>query len=518
MGALKKLKRRSLAALSERTDGSKSRSRTAIKEERKSKISPKEHQELVRSFLNSEDSRGLVIFHGLGTGKTLTSIFAAETFLKHNKKSKVIVILSASVKNQFVEQVNSVAKRASKYEFYSRQEFVRLDSKSNSKSCSDNMIIVDEAHNVRNADGKITKSIITCTDKAKKVLLLTATPLVNGVHEIGSMVRMLVPRSRIPLKHNSFALEFGEDGLKKERRIKRLLKDKISFYVSESGMDGFPSEEFHEVIVPMEKRQCEIYDDVMRGKFSEKLEKVISDPSAMSKALVFFQKPRQFCNIVKDGRDRYQPKIDALTAKVLRANKKDKKCIIYSQYIESGLDPIAKVLKSNKVVFGVISGDTTKDDKVRYIKDYNSGKLKVLLLSRSASEGLDLKETSQIHILEPHFHMSTLHQVKGRGIRYKSHVDPNAVVKVFVYFAKKCEPTQESRGSHKTQSMDIILWYLNKQKQEIIDTFTDKVIIPSSIEKSKFSFVTERKKLKTKIIDHSNPTNEESESEDEMWV
>lgn len=512
MGVLKKIKRDSLKALSDRKSGSLSRSRTSIREESKSSISPKDHQEMVRSFLNSEESRGLVVFHGLGTGKTLTSIFAAETFLKDNKKAKVVIILSASVKNQFIEQVKSVAKRFSKYEFYSRQEFVRLDSKSNSRSCSDNMIIVDEAHNVRNSDGKITKSIISCTDKAKKVLLLTATPLVNGVHEIGSMVRMLVPRSRIPLKHNSFALEFGEDGLKKERRIRRLLKDKISFYVSESGMEGFPSEEFHEVIVPMEERQCEIYDDVMRGKFSEKLEKVISDPSAMSKALVFFQKPRQFCNIVKDGKTRYQPKIDALTSRIVKAHKKGKKCIAYSQYIESGLDPIARVLKKNKIEFGVISGDTSKEDRIRFIKNYNSDKLKVLLLSRSAGEGLDLKETGEIHILEPHFHMASLYQVKGRGIRYKSHKDPDAVVKVFVYFAKKCDPTKESRGSHKTQSMDIILWYLNKQKQAVIDKFTDRVIIPSSIENSKYSFVKERNKLQTTIIDDS------ISSDDGMWV
>ena len=141
----------------------------------------------------------------------------------------------------------------------------------------------------------------------------------------------------------------------------------------------------------------------------------------------------------------------------------------------------------------------------------------VLAASLNFNKLRDL-ETSQIHILEPHFHMSSLHQVKGRGIRYKSHADPNAVVKVFVYFAKKCDSTQKIRGSHKTQSMDIILWYLNKQKQDIIDTFTDKVIIPSSIERSKFSFVEERKKLKTKIIDHSNSINDESESEDEMWV
>lgn len=525
MGVLKEFNRRSIEAFSkeDRKDGSPKKIKQ--KKSHVSKISPKDHQEIVRSFINEDSSRGLVVFHGLGTGKTFTAIFSAETFLKNNPKSKVIVLVSASVKKQFIDQVKRIARKPKKYKFFSRQEFVRLD-KSDKIICNQNMIIVDEAHNVRNSEGKITKAIVSCTDISKKVLLLTATPLVNSVHEIGSMVRLISPRSRIPLKYNSFTTEFGEDGLDKERRIKRLLKDKISFYVSENGKSGFPREEFYEVFVKMEKRQCEIYDDVMKGKFSDKLEKVISDPGAMAKALVFFQKPRQFCNIVKEGRIRYQPKIDALTSKVVKSTRKNKKCVVYSQYLDAGLVPISKILKKKRVKFGILTGDTPKDDKQLIIDRYNSGKLDVILLSRTASEGVDLKETSEIHILEPHFHMSSLHQVKGRGIRYKSHRDPDAVVKVFVYFARKCDDLVGKKGSHRTQSMDVLLWFMNKQKQKIIDRFIDRVVIPSSIERSKFSFEKQRKELKTNTIEFGDTSSEEEsvksnnkeKDDDEMWV
>lgn len=516
MGILRDVQRESLDALSVLKDGSVLKRTIKPKA---SKVSPKEHQEVVRSFMERDDTRGLVVFHGLGTGKTFTSIFAADTFLKSNKKSRVIVILSASVKPQFIDQVSKISKYSSRFDFFSRQEFVRLPSKY-TKRCENSMIIIDEAHNVRNVDGKITKAIIECTDLAAKVLLLTATPLVNAIHEVGSMVRLLSPRSRIPLKHNSFVMEFGEDGLKNERRMKRLLQDKISFHVSEGGSAGFPREVFHEGFVPMEPRQCEIYDEVMRGKFSSKLENVISDPTAMSKALVFFQKPRQFCNVVREGSMTYQPKIDALSSKVIRSASKKRKCIVYSQYIDSGLEPIAEKLRKKGVSFGVVNGDTPKEEKSKIIKDYNSGKLKVILLSRTASEGLDLKETSEIHILEPHFHMSSLQQVKGRGIRYKSHKDPDAVVKVFVYFAKKCDSVSNTEPSPKTQSMDVILWFLNKKKQKLIDTFTDRILIPSSIENTKYSFVETRKKLDTKVIEYpvetsSDESNESDQSDEE---
>ena len=57
------------------------------------------------------------------------------------------------------------------------------------------------------------------------------------------------------------------------------------------------------------------------------------------------------------------------------------------------------------------------------VKDYNDNKLKALLLSSAGGEGLDLKGTRLIQLLEPHWNQEKLKQVVGRGIRYKSHAD-----------------------------------------------------------------------------------------------
>lgn len=55
------------------------------------------------------------------------------------------------------------------------------------------------------------------------------------------------------------------------------------------------------------------------------------------------------------------------------------------------------------------------------VRDYNDDKLKALLLSSAGGEGLDLKGTRLIQLLEPHWNQEKLKQVIGRGIRYKSH-------------------------------------------------------------------------------------------------
>ena len=55
-------------------------------------------------------------------------------------------------------------------------------------------------------------------------------------------------------------------------------------------------------------------------------------------------------------------------------------------------------------------------------KDNRDGsKIKVILISKAGSEGLDFKHIRQIHILEPWFNMNRIEQIIGRGVRNLSH-------------------------------------------------------------------------------------------------
>jgi len=51
----------------------------------------------------------------------------------------------------------------------------------------------------------------------------------------------------------------------------------------------------------------------------------------------------------------------------------------------------------------------------------NGEKVKVILISKSGSEGLDFKNIRQIHILEPWYNMNRVEQIIGRGVRNLSH-------------------------------------------------------------------------------------------------
>jgi SNF2 family DNA or RNA helicase len=71
----------------------------------------------------------------------------------------------------------------------------------------------------------------------------------------------------------------------------------------------------------------------------------------------------------------------------------------------------------------VITGKQSETERLDIMNKYNSGdnNINTLVISSAGSEGLDLKETRNVIILEPFWHLARNHQVIGRSARYRSH-------------------------------------------------------------------------------------------------
>jgi hypothetical protein len=142
--------------------------------------------------------------------------------------------------------------------------------------------------------------------------------------------------------------------------------------------------------------------------------------------------------------------------------------IIYSQYIDGGVIPMALALESmgfsryastnshnrnllktkkepidaitlkkksemdsaafKPARYVIITGDKefsqNNNDDIKYVtnkENINGELVKVILISKAAAEGLDFKHIRQIHILEPWYNMNRIEQIIGRGVRNLSH-------------------------------------------------------------------------------------------------
>ena len=63
-----------------------------------------------------------------------------------------------------------------------------------------------------------------------------------------------------------------------------------------------------------------------------------------------------------------------------------------------------------------VKGLTSEDNK-------DGNKVKVVLISKAGSEGIDLKFIRQVHILDPWYNMNRAEQIIGRAVRNFSHKD-----------------------------------------------------------------------------------------------
>ena len=129
--------------------------------------------------------------------------------------------------------------------------------------------------------------------------------------------------------------------------------------------------------------------------------------------------------------------------------------LVYSQFIDGGCIPIALALeemgfkrfgsqssffksketkqkkgKGEKIQkYAMITGDPAISpnnlDEIKALTNDDNQygeKVKVVIISKAAAEGIDFKNIRQVHILEPWYNMMRIEQIIGRGVRNFSHI------------------------------------------------------------------------------------------------
>ena len=101
------------------------------------KIKPLKHQEIVSNFLLKDNNKGLLLFHNVGSGKTITSLFSAKLLLDKYPNKKILIITPTSL----VENYNKEIKKLNidfkdSLTIYSYGIFVNLLKEGKMKMCS----------------------------------------------------------------------------------------------------------------------------------------------------------------------------------------------------------------------------------------------------------------------------------------------------------------------------------------------------------------------------------------------
>lgn len=196
---------------------------------------------------------------------------------------------------------------------------------------------------------------------------------------------------------------------------------------------------------------------------------------------------------------KYSPKIKLF----LKTIKKSTGIIlVYSRYKASGVIPIAIALEhigfhkfggknilkkgsreGKRGGYVIISGDNyLSPNNTKEIEECNNNNniegdtIKVILITESGAEGIDLKNVREIHIFDPWYNLNRLEQVIGRGVRNLSHIKlpeikRNTTIYQYVNLTQK----------NKRESIDFRTYRIAENKQKKISTL-ERIIKRNAID------------------------------------
>lgn len=438
-------------------------------------IKPLKHQQEICKFLMKESpsNKGILVFHSVGSGKTITSLLAANCLLKKYPSKNVIVTTGKSLVNNFEKEIKKLELDNKKIAITSYGEFVNRIKKGVNSICKNNILIIDEAHNF-GRKGVRSDYLIKCALKAFKVILLTATPVKNNPEEITNLMAMISGKSPNNLRSKvKEALQNQTSNM-----FKNLFRCKVSFFNTQD-TTNYPSSKEHIIKLIMSpdyyKEYYKIQEDI-KGDLPELFRNT-------KNLLTFLNGARRAVNKTNV----VSPKITWTIKKIIDDISEDKKVLIYSSWKQAGINIIKDFLRNNNISFGEISGELSKIKRDKFVSEFNKDKIKVILVTAAGSEGLDLKGTRSIIILEPHWNEARLQQIIGRGIRYGSHSHlPVNKRHVDLYYLILDKPNKTYIGDN-IPSADVILRKLSLFKSgEIMEFY--KNLEKISIEKNKSCF------------------------------
>jgi superfamily II DNA or RNA helicase len=439
-------------------------------------INIKSYQKFAIEFM--KDNYGLILYHSTGSGKTITSLVSMYQFIENNKSNEIIIIGQKSSKKAFSDDIKKLKLDDKRFTFYTYTKIKKL-IKDNLDFLQNKYIILDEVHNIRN-ETTANLSLITSLQFAKKIILLTATPVINYMNDLSVLINIVKQSPILPTDIRSFNAcyyDLESNEIRNADVLKNKLKDCISYYDHGKNKKDYPTSKTIYKYVEMNKYQLEEYRYYIRKYFYEILDganyyNLDFENIEHRKKNFFLSDTRQLSNTL-EGSEIF-PKIQEIY-KTLK--KGPFPAVVYSNYLGNGILSLVPLLEKSNIPYTTITG-TTSNEKINFIvNNYNKNKYKILLLTSAGSESLDLKNTRQIHIMEPHWNESRIKQVIGRTIRYKSHElldkkDRN----VNIYRWTSVFPKHVSN-----KSADEYLINLSRKKEDILKKF-NSIIIDSSIE------------------------------------
>lgn len=409
------------------------------------------------AFLSIKDLPYAAIFHEQGLGKTKIAIDLLLYWLQYKNIDSVLIVTKKTlVKNwvdEFEEHTNLHARILDNKKgnnFYvlnspSRIIVTNFETISGEKDrinlylkTRNVGIIIDESTKIKNPESKLTKDFIDLAPLFKVRIIMSGTPIANRPYDIWSQIFFLDLGKSLGKDFKAFKSSCDlsnelEKNLSKRESFEKCVSEiynKIkAFTVREtknSGIINLPSKTYHDVLIPFEKQQQLMYEQVrteMQILVKKGDNSFLDESNETIKRLLRLVQIASNPKLIDDNYDTVSAKelyLDQLIKKII---ERGEMAIVWSIYT-GNVDAFCHKYKQYNAV--KITGKMNIDDRNRSIDLFKQGKSKLLFATpQSAKEGLTLTIANNAIFYDRGFNLDDYLQAQDRIHRISQKKDCN---------------------------------------------------------------------------------------------
>lgn len=266
-------------------------------------------------------------------------------------------------------------------------------------------IIIDEAQKIKNRNSQTSKAVRKL--KPDYHWALTGTPIENSKEDILSIFEFVNPGLFIRTVNYSPEEVRNKIDPFMLRRLKRdVLKE-------------LPEKIHQEDWLELNNTQREEYEKVLIDGRSQLETSIQTEKNSNVTTHIFalITKLKKICNFA-DGKST-SPKTELLIEYLETIVANDEKVLIFSQYVEEGINKLEKILKNKKIGFVTYKGGMSEQQKTQAVSDFrNKADIKVFLGTfKAVGFGLTLTEASYVIHFDHWWNPAVMNQAEDRAHR-----------------------------------------------------------------------------------------------------
>jgi len=380
-----------------------------------------------------------ILADDMGLGKTIQGIGVAEMLAREANISKVLIICPASVKSQWLLEIErftdrtcqlilgSAKERAAQYDngcFYSvcNYEQVLRDLLAIEKARWD-LIILDEGQRIKNWEAKTSQTIKAL--KSPYALVLTGTPLENRLEELFSVVEFIDDRRLGPAFRFYNRYRVTDDrgkvlGYKNLDALRKSLQPVLLRRTRKMVLKELPPRTTEIMRIPPTEEQVELHNTHKKtiAKIITKRFLTEMDLLRLQKALLMCRMAANSTFLVDKQAPGYSSKLEELDLLIDQLlSEDDRKLLLFSEWTTM-LDLIEPILNKRKLNYVRLDGSVPQKKRQGLMHQFqNDPNCRLFVTTNAGATGLNLQAANTIINVDLPWNPAVLEQRISRAHR-----------------------------------------------------------------------------------------------------